>query len=186
MEGLKHKACHYLNSTNNRLESINQKIKSNVTQHFSSLNFFNDLMKCLDSLVLERDHMAAMVFKRCSVNLHPANSCLSKYQQLLTPYAFSFMVKQFDLSSKVKITEKVAAGSSYTTTIIHSKERSLIISESTCNCGFYTAMGLPCRDIFALRKHVNITVLNQSCLLQDGPMLIIRRVIEYYQLMIVI
>ena len=67
------------------------------------------------------------------------------------------MVKQVDLSSKVKITEKVTAGSSYTTTI-HSKGRSLITSECKCNCGFYTAMELPCKHIFALHKHVNITL----------------------------
>ena len=32
VEGLKRESCHYLNSTNNRLESINQKIKSAVTR----------------------------------------------------------------------------------------------------------------------------------------------------------
>ena len=103
VEGLKREACHYLNSTNNRLESIYQKIKSVVTHHSSLLNFFNDLMKCLDSLALERDHGTAMIFKKRSVNLHPDNSCLFEYQQLLTPYTFSFVVKQVDLSSKVKI-----------------------------------------------------------------------------------
>ena len=183
MEGLKREACHYLSSTNSRLESINQKIKSIVTHHFSLLSFSDDLMTCLDLIALERDHRAATVFKRCSVNLHPANSCLSRYQQSLTPYAFSFMVKKFDLSSKVKITEKVAAGSSYITTIIYSKERSLATSVSKCNCGFYIAMEIPCRHIFALHKHVN---KKQSCLLQDGPMFTIRRVIKYFQLMIVI
>ena len=40
VEGLKREACHYLNSTNNRLESINQKIKSVVTKHSSLLTFF--------------------------------------------------------------------------------------------------------------------------------------------------
>lgn len=44
VEGLKREACHYLNSTNNRLESINQKIKSVVTKHSSLLSFFRDLM----------------------------------------------------------------------------------------------------------------------------------------------
>ena len=50
VEDLKREACHYLNSTNNRLESINQKIKSVVNSHHSSLlNFFNYLMKRLHS-----------------------------------------------------------------------------------------------------------------------------------------
>ena len=33
VERLKRKSCHYLNSTNNRLESINQKIKSVVSNY---------------------------------------------------------------------------------------------------------------------------------------------------------
>ena len=40
VEGLKCEACHYLNSTNNRLKSINQKIKSIVTK-YSSLVIFS-------------------------------------------------------------------------------------------------------------------------------------------------
>ena len=39
VEGLKREACHFLNSTNNRIESINQKIKSVVTKHSALLNF---------------------------------------------------------------------------------------------------------------------------------------------------
>ena len=124
MEGLKRESCHYLNSTNNRLESMNQKIKSVVSRYSSILNFFQELMKCLDSLALERDHRAAMVFKKCSVSLFPDNNCLSEYQKLLTPYAFSFVVKQFELSSNIKITETVAGDSCMTT--IHSKGRNLI------------------------------------------------------------
>ena len=64
-------------------------------------------MKCLDLLALKRDHRAAMIFKKCSVNLCPENNLLYEYQQLLTPYAFSFLVKQFELCSKAKITESV-------------------------------------------------------------------------------
>ena len=106
VEGFKRESCNYLNSTNNRLESINQKIKSVVTRHSSLLTFFEDLMKCLNSLSIERNHRAAMVFEKCAVRLFPEENCLSRYEQLLTPYAFSFMVKQFELSSKVKINER--------------------------------------------------------------------------------
>ena len=39
VEGLKHDSCHYLNSTNNRLEAINQKIKSVVSKYSSVVTF---------------------------------------------------------------------------------------------------------------------------------------------------
>jgi len=155
VEGLKRESCHYLNSTNNRLECMNQKIKSVVSKYSSILNFFQELMKCLDSLALERDHRAAMVFKKCSVSLFPDNNCLSEYQKLLTPYAFSFVVKQFELSSNIKITETVVEDSCMTT--IHSKGRDFITSLYQCDCGFFTAMELLCRHIFSLRKHTEMS-----------------------------
>ena len=153
VEGLKCEVSHYLNSTNNRLESINQKIKSVVTKYSSLVIFFQELMKCL---ALERDHRAAMVFKKCPVNLHPDKSCLFKYQELLTPYSFSFLVKQFELCSKVKITESVRVDKNSYTATIHVKERSFLTSDYQCSCGFYKAMELPCRHIFALRKYANL------------------------------
>ena len=95
-------------------------------------------MKCLDSLALERDHWAAMVFKKCSVSLFPNNDCLTEYQKLFIPYAFSFMVKQFKLSGNIKITENVVGESCMTT--IHSKGGDFIASLYQCDCGFFTAI----------------------------------------------
>ena len=39
VEGLKHDSCHHLNSTNNRLEAINQKIKSVMSKNSSVVTF---------------------------------------------------------------------------------------------------------------------------------------------------
>ena len=99
-----------------------------------------------------------MVFKKCSVNLYPENNCLSEYQQLLTPYAFSFDVKQFEFCSKVEITESVQVNKNSYTTTIHSNGRSFLTSDCHCNCGFFAAMELPCKHIFALHKHANLDV----------------------------
>ena len=172
VEGLKRESCHYLNSTNNRLESMNQKIKSVVSKYSSILNFFQELMKCLDSLALERDHRAAMVFKKCSVSFFLDNNCLSEYQKLLTPYAFSFVVKQFELSSNIKITETVVGDSCMTT--IHSKGRDFITSLYQCDCGFFTAMELPCRHIFSLRKHTEMSFF-------EAKLCAVRWTRNYYQ-----
>ena len=120
------------------------------------LTFFEDLMKCLNSLSLERDHRAAMIFEKCAVRLFPEGNCLSRYQQLLTPYAFSFVVKQFELCSKVKITESVDKDL-YATTI-HSSRRIIENSACTCSCGFQTAMDLPYRHIFALCSHSELSL----------------------------
>ena len=90
VEGVKHEACHDLNSTNSRLESISHKRKGIMTKHSSLLNFFQELMKFS---ALKRDYRAAMVFQKCRVK--PIHNYLSQCQQLLTPYVYSFVVKQF-------------------------------------------------------------------------------------------
>ena len=119
VEGFKRESCHYLNSAKNRLECINQKIKNVVNKHSSVLNFFEDLMKCLDSLALERDHRAAMILKKNPVNLSLEHECLSQYHDLLTRYEFYFVLKQFELSKQVKNT--VRRDGDRQTVIIHSK-----------------------------------------------------------------
>ena len=106
-------------------------------------------MKCLDSLSLERDHRAAMVFKKYSVSLFPDNNYLSEYQKLLTSYAFHLLLNNLSCPATSK-SQKL--GDSCMTTI-HNKGRNFIISLYQCDCGFFTAMELPCRHIFSLCKH---------------------------------
>lgn len=62
---------------------------------------------------------------------------LSEYQQLLMPYAFSFLIKQLELCSKVKITESVQVDENSYTTLFKREEYSY---DCQCNCGNGTAM----------------------------------------------
>ena len=63
MEGLKNKCTNFLNSTNNRLESINQKFKAVVSRHSGLLEFHKHLQICLSLMRAERDHRAASIFQ---------------------------------------------------------------------------------------------------------------------------
>jgi len=134
VEGFKWESCNYLDSTNNRLKSINQNIKSVVTRHSSLLTFFEDLMKCLNFLSVERDQRAAMAFERCAVI-------------------------------------PVCPGTSnfWCHTLFH----------LCLNC---PTMELPCRHIFALRRHPNWAFLNQSYVLWDGLVIITETVIVFFHL----
>ena len=58
VDGLKNASCNFMNCTNNRVESINQKLKSVITRYSGITQFFQDLMKCLTTLRVERDHTA--------------------------------------------------------------------------------------------------------------------------------
>ena len=63
-EGLKHDSCHYLNSTNNPLESINQKVKSVVSKYSSVITFFREL-KLGFSVIGKRPSCCLDVSKVC-------------------------------------------------------------------------------------------------------------------------
>lgn len=97
VQGLKNNHCHYMNTTNNRLESINQKLKA-VINRYSPMTTF--LIKCVWSLKIEREHRALDVtVKRPIINFDDQD--LSQYATTLTPFAFQYVKKQFHLIDKV-------------------------------------------------------------------------------------
>ena len=55
---MKNSSGNFLNNTNNRLESINQKIKSVLTKHGSLEEFTKYFISLLKPLRNERDHVA--------------------------------------------------------------------------------------------------------------------------------
>ena len=130
VEGLKNNACNFLNRTNNRLEAINKKIKSVVQKYSSLATFFQDLLKCLDFLALERDHRAITIFQKAPVQLYTSESALYHYQLLLTPYAFSFLKEQFDVAKKLD------AGTAESN-VLQSSEGLLVVSALSCQCSFF-------------------------------------------------
>ena len=161
VEGLKHDCCHYLNSTNNQLESLNQKIKSVVSKYSSVLTFFQQLMKCLHSLSIERDHRAATTFQKTPVNSFDFCAALFKYQSYLMRYAFSHVHRQYRFAEKVKVLAENLDVKSSTVTFC-SKERSIHTSQDNCDCGFFKAKSLPCRHIFALRRYLKADLYNNQ------------------------
>ena len=57
---------------------------------------------------------------------------------------------------------------------IHSKGRDFITSLYQCDCGFFTAMELPCRHIFSLRKHTEMSFF-------EAKLCAVRWTRNYYQ-----
>lgn len=69
--------------------------------------------------------------------------------EVLTPYAFSFVLKQIELCEKVNIPENAHLNEMVE---VISSSTTVKVSQSSCECSFWTWMQLPCRHIFALRK----------------------------------
>ncbi|CAH1738143.1 unnamed protein product [Aphis gossypii] len=129
--GMTYMTGNFMNKTNNRLESFNGKLKS-VISCFSTLeDFVEKLFIVLKCVRLERDKNAVKLVQK-----HPIQTTqtpeLHNYYDLLTPYAFNFLKKQFEYDVEYNTLKNT--------------------TENTCSCIFYNSMRLPCRHIFKLRK----------------------------------
>ena len=147
----------FLNTTNNRLESLNAKLKQVIKHHSSLKDFFDNFFLTLSSLRLERDHKAAINFQKVKVSLFSKNSPETQYSELLTSYASAYVTKQLSLIQKVKNFNKCQG--IYT---VETTEDIKNVSTEDCDCLFRKSMMLPCRHIFALRKNLEMPLYDEA------------------------
>ena len=138
-----------MNRMSNSLGSLNEKLKTVITRYSGMVQFFNDLMQCINSLKLEWDHRALHVIAKRRVTAFDKESALGKYMAFLTPFAFDYIKEQFQFSEKVKIVDDVDDCRCR----IDSSEGQLVTSVTNCSCTFTKSMKLPCHHIFATRCH---------------------------------
>ena len=132
----------FLNSTNNRLESINAKLKQVIKCHSSLKDFVTSLCTIIQSLRLERDHKAATMVQKVKVCAFEKGSPEAKYYEVLTSYASAFVTKQLNLAKR--LTDIVACDDgSYQVQDVKP------VSMNHCACLFRQSMLLPCWHIFA-------------------------------------
>ena len=90
--------------TNNRLKSINQKIKR-VCSALSDLEIFcKEFQTVVACLQIKRDNKALECVSKISVFSIGA-SAEAQYSQLLTPYAANFVREQLEKRTKVKMVD---------------------------------------------------------------------------------
>ena len=140
-----------LTTTNNCVESTNQKLKAVISKYSSIVQFFNSLMCTINSISIERDHRALLVNQMVPLKVYSDDSPEQAYLDILTPYAFRFVVELQD------------EGTRY---VVASGPGLLEVSAVSCNCEFRTAMSLPCRHILAVRQHENLQVFDSTLVAQ--------------------
>jgi len=147
------------NMTNNRLESINQKVKSVITPNCTFASCVTSLKTAIHSLRAERDHRAiAMVQKRAVCSYLRSDPCY-EYAQLLTPFASKIVSKQ--MSKMQQIQEADIATDGDGTWSIRSTSGIFTATTATCQCSF-TSMGLPCQHLLAARKSAGLLLFNET------------------------
>ena len=139
-------------NTNNRLESINAKVKSVCSKYVSLSKFFDQFFAVLTCLRNERDHATIMSLVKKRVIISD-NSSDEQYAQVLTPYAFNLVCKQQEKMTKVKIADDGTVNSSV---------GALSVTPESCQCRFFMTMKLPCKHIFAVREQTGLPLFSSS------------------------
>ena len=104
--GMKYSSGNFLNSTNNRLESLNAKLKSVIDRYSTLEEFVEKFFLILRVLRSERDYKAGTTVQKVPVAFHSTtNKASLSYMQYLTPHAYDFVAKQMALKDKVRFTE---------------------------------------------------------------------------------
>ena len=169
--GMKHCTGNFLNGTNNRVESLNAKLKSVISRHSSLEEFVDKFFLILRVLRSERDHKAGLAVQKVPVVFHSSTDPASaSYIRFLTPYAYKYVAQQMQLKERVKLPADNLCDQFYLTI----SEGLITVTSSACQCGFWQSMRLPCRHILAVRESLGVNLFDEA--LCDG-----RWSMEYYK-----
>ena len=124
--------------TNNRLESVNKRLKAVIKSGSSLPNFFKDLIAMLACMRMERHHTILSVTDKVSVKHYPVGSAQSKFSAALTPFACSLVLKQLKLAEDGPPLGDVTA-------------------HDRC-CSYSETIGLPCHHMLAIRMQAKESV----------------------------
>lgn len=142
------KFANFENRTNNRLESLNQKIKAVVSKYARLSTFFDDLITCIASYNIERDHAAAVGIMKSILATSIDTEYDTKYSKILTQFAYQKYKKQSIKAERVefaRIAELEAECMEHNVRIA--------VSDDSCSCDFFNTMKLPCAHVIAFLVH---------------------------------
>ena len=146
-------------TTNNRLESTNAKIKSACSKHGSLLQFFTEFFAVLGALRNERKHHHLMAMTRRPANSTSLDEDLERYSNYLTTYAFQHVQKQVQLAKQVKVKQTLPNNQFV---VERSAELSVMVTPDQCGCNYGTKIGLPCRHILKVRSIQKLPLFDEA------------------------
>src|SRR6218665_475397 len=150
VEGLRAQHLTLGESANNGLESINAKIKSLCTKDASLQRCFADFRSFISSMRIECRHRALTDFSKKPTIPVPAE--LVPYSGFLTPFAFQFVMAQYDKSLHAQFT---ARSEDYF--IFEIQESSIFATPASCGCRAYCTKRLPCQHILYVRRWLGLS-----------------------------
>ena len=144
------------NNTNNRVESMNQKIKQVIDKNAKFDAFASDLVHFLHMHRTEINGKICKTVNKVSTAAKERNSDDFNYHRQLTDYGYNLVSSQLQKHADIEIIE------TWNGSTCISNGREYVITESTCTCDFYHQYKLPCKHIFALRKKKELSLFEDS------------------------
>ena len=154
---------HFANTTNNRLECHNHKLKDVTSRSMSISEMFENVLLFCRSNASEYDHKSFVEAFSSADNCIPGvvditSSC--------TAYSAKFVIEQLKLSQQVQYKiEQEGEGDEYTV-VYSDRKHHVSLSGHRCMCSFSKVMGLPCRHLLAARASQNLPAF-ESYLVAD-------------------
>ena len=151
VDGLKGESFTLGERTNNRLESMNAKIKSVCSAHADLSTFFDEFLSFLATMRNERDHNTLMTIAKKRVSY--GDEVVQEFAAYLTPFAFSRVSKQHRLLTKVCVLSTVPLGQQRIMQVlgVGGNLYNVEAEKGVCECKFNRTLRLPCCHIFAAK-----------------------------------
>ena len=142
----------FLNFTNNRVESINAKVKQIIPLYCSFEEFFKKFGVFINSTRIERDNKA--IKEMLKAPQKQVDTDMAKYFNYLTKYSFEIVLKEF---------EKIYMLKSNVSEEGHIFSDGFMVSKNGgCDCPFRASMDLPCCHILSAKKNYNFSLFDKS------------------------
>ena len=145
--------AHFCNTTNNRLESHNQKLKDLTSRTSSLSEMFQNVLLFIQTTESESSHVAFTeeFTSRCTQDV--AIPGIADVQSVCNQYAADLMAEQMKLALTIEYTVHILPDSQ--DVVISYKDRSHSVSPEagTCSCTFQQILLMPRRHIFKYRDY---------------------------------
>lgn len=148
-------SCSLGNKTNNRLESINQKIKQVIERSAKFDNFARDWIVFLNIHRTEISGKMCRVTAKVPIAASTDSTVASEYRSCLTDFAFKLVEAQLNSFERTEIV--LTEDGTYKV-----KDTNQIVTEENCGCAFNNQYMLPCKHMFSLRNKLDKNLYDES------------------------
>ena len=155
-------AIHFANTTNNRLESHNQKLKD-VTSRSSSLSeMFQNVLLYVRTAESETSHTSFTEEFTSRSTVDSDIPGVSEIQSVCTKYAADMIVNQLKVAKSVDYDVNLSKEKSEAVVSYQDRSYSVSVDKGTCSCTFQRTMLMPCRHVFKCRLDCDLVIFDQS------------------------